>query len=735
MNLSFEAVRKIVYQGLNAIDLKQKIDCNYILQIVENYFPQTTKDKLDQLLSFRVSDGFAKIKALFFRTSNPYLVQLRETEPLTKYPLIKVSSFRILGRPVEGDDFPILILEFERLSILDKIIGQPISFKSYVANGYQNPNGALFPNDFDLAEIDDLLFSNQKSQSIHFNQPQNILQQPKLQQNIFQQPLQDIQNKNEDKTKIENKISLSKSKFQQQKQIEMPQTEIIQYKQQKVLAQKLYNDQNMPNQSIFTTYNQEQLKQLQNQKQQQQQRVQIQPQQQHLQSNQQQPNQNNKPKNQTNNKVASQIDVFPLSQINPSFQQPFRGRVVKVNEIKSYTSQKQKDGKLFGIQVIDEENLISMMFFDQAAEKFHDCLIQGKCYIFQGVTVKPAKNVEQLQKIGCLPYDYACDQNAQIIEIDDVMGIPLNTFNFVKLNTINLQKVEVQLDVVAVIKSTSGVKEFQARNKDEKSIRIQLVVYDDSLQEIEITLYGNLAQQYPFKVKEIYMFKNLKINEYQGKKSLKNNYLTSIHFDQNRKEVKALQKWLQNFDGKLSEPISKIKLISELINESNKCEQDQNLKIYSDVRAQLVLIKNTGTLYYQSCTNCLKKVTTDLDCYFCSSCNLTMKEPKYRYILNCKIADSSGNIWVSVGDQQANQIIDVSAHFLKQLFEQGKEKEKNEILNKSSNKEFRFKLISKLEEFNDVKRVKHSVSSIIPISNSDTQDIFNQVEFLMKNIG
>lgn len=67
------------------------------------------------MLCFRVSDGYAKMKALFFRTPNPDFVQLRETEPLIKYPLIKVTSFRILGKVVEGDDFPILILEFERL--------------------------------------------------------------------------------------------------------------------------------------------------------------------------------------------------------------------------------------------------------------------------------------------------------------------------------------------------------------------------------------------------------------------------------------------------------------------------------------------------------------------------------------------------------------------------------------------------------------------------------------------
>jgi len=52
------------------------------------------------------------------------------------------------------------------------------------------------------------------------------------------------------------------------------------------------------------------------------------------------------------------------------------------------------------------------------------------------------------------------------------------------------------------------------------------------------------------------------------------------------------------------------------------------------------------------------------------------------------------------------------ANELKLLVDEGKEKEKIDALNVKAFKEFKFKLSSKLEEFNEIKRIKHQVSGI-----------------------
>ena len=71
-----------------------------------------------------------------------------------------------------------------------------------------------------------------------------------------------------------------------------------------------------------------------------------------------------------------------------------------------------------------------------------------------------------------------------------------------------------------------------------------------------------------------------------------------------------------------------------------------------------MFVKGTGTIYYQSCTQCLKKaVQENSGSYSCKSCQIQMDEPRYRYILTVKLVDSTGNLWVTVGDQVAAQLI------------------------------------------------------------------------------
>lgn len=66
-------------------------------------------------------------------------------------------------------------------------------------------------------------------------------------------------------------------------------------------------------------------------------------------------------------------------------------------------------------------------------------------------------------------FDFTFDTSAKITEIDDVEEIPMNTFNFIKLQKITTVNLASIVDVIAVVKASTGVKEFMMRNRDEKS--------------------------------------------------------------------------------------------------------------------------------------------------------------------------------------------------------------------------------------------------------------------------
>lgn len=77
----------------------------------------------------------------------------------------------------------------------------------------------------------------------------------------------------------------------------------------------------------------------------------------------------------------------------------------------------------------------------------------------------------------------------------------------------------------------------------------------------------------------------------------------------------------------------------------------------SEIRVYVIYVKSTGTLYYASCQTCLKKVNVDAVPIKCESCRITMDHPKHRYVLSVKVADSTGSLWVTLGDGPASSML------------------------------------------------------------------------------
>jgi hypothetical protein len=58
----------------------------------------------------------------------------------------------------------------------------------------------------------------------------------------------------------------------------------------------------------------------------------------------------------------------------------------------------------------------------------------------------------------------------------------------VKLNMLTSLKKDDSLDVVGIIKESGAIQEFQPRYKPEKMIRRTIVIYDDTLNEVEVSV-------------------------------------------------------------------------------------------------------------------------------------------------------------------------------------------------------------------------------------------------------
>lgn len=93
------------------------------------------------------------------KSTSPKLVELRLSETLKSFPIIRLRGYKIVGRPNKIDDFPILITQYQILSSPERIIGIPISYKAYQANCFHNPNGASILEEIDIIGIDEMMIS------------------------------------------------------------------------------------------------------------------------------------------------------------------------------------------------------------------------------------------------------------------------------------------------------------------------------------------------------------------------------------------------------------------------------------------------------------------------------------------------------------------------------------------------------------------------------------------------
>ena len=103
-------------------------------------------------------------------------------------------------------------------------------------------------------------------------------------------------------------------------------------------------------------------------------------------------------------------------------------------------------------------------------------------------------------------------------------------------------------------------------------------------------------------------------------------------------EYKALFSWLQQNDAKninINIPekglkAGKFKTLAKLEEESTQKLLDVSDKLFSDVKAYIVFIRNneTATLYYLSCPTdkCMRKVVEESDGWRCEKCNKSFAE-------------------------------------------------------------------------------------------------------------
>uniref|UniRef100_A0A674D4F8 Replication protein A subunit n=1 Tax=Salmo trutta TaxID=8032 RepID=A0A674D4F8_SALTR len=402
-----------------------------------------------------------------------------------------------------------------------------------------------------------------------------------------------------------------------------------------------------------------------------------------------------------------------------------RARVTNKSGIRTW-SNSRGDGKLFSMEIVDESGEIRVTAFTQEVDKFYSIIETGKVFYISKGSLKIAN-----KQYSSLKNDYEMTLNGEstIIPCEDTQDVPMVQCNFVSIADLEAREKDAVLDVIGVCKSVADVTRLTTKNNREVSKRT-LNLMDQSGKLVEVTLWGEEAENFDGSGQPILAIKGAKLSDYGGR-SLSASFSSTVMVNPDIPEAYKLRGWYDK-EGHSMDGQS----LTEARTGGGGGGGNTNWKTLADIKtehlghgdkadyfsciATIVYIRKENCLY-QACPSqdCNKKVVDQQNGMFrCEKCDKEFPNFKYRLILSANIADYGDNQWVTCFQESAEAILGQNAAYLGQL-KDSNEAAFEEIFQQANFHTFVFRNRVKLETYNDESRIKATVMEVKPVDHKE----------------
>uniref|UniRef100_A0A6Q2YXK9 Replication protein A subunit n=1 Tax=Esox lucius TaxID=8010 RepID=A0A6Q2YXK9_ESOLU len=427
--------------------------------------------------------------------------------------------------------------------------------------------------------------------------------------------------------------------------------------------------------------------------------------------------------------------VVPIASLNPyQSKWTIRARVTNKSGIRTW-SNSRGEGKLFSMEIVDESGEIRVTAFTQEVDKFYSLIETGKVFYISKGSLKIAN-----KQYSSLKNDYEMTLNGEstIIPCEDTQDVPMVQCNFVSIGDLEARDKDAIVDVIGVCKSVAEVTRLTTKNNREVSKRT-LSLIDQSGKLVEVTLWGEEAENFDGSGQPILAIKGAKLSDYGGR-SLSASFSSTLMVNPDIPEAYKLRGWYDK-DGHSMEGQS----LTEA--RTGGGGGNTNWKTLGDIKtehlghgdkadyfsciATIVFIRKENCLY-QACPSqdCNKKVVDQQNGMFrCEKCDKEFPNFKYRLILSANIADYGDNQWVTCFQESAEAILGQNAAYLGQLkdsvslcswfFKPQNEAAFEEIFQQANFHTYVFRSRVKLETYNDESRIKATVMDVKPVDHKE----------------
>ncbi|CAH1725501.1 unnamed protein product [Aphis gossypii] len=416
-------------------------------------------------------------------------------------------------------------------------------------------------------------------------------------------------------------------------------------------------------------------------------------------------------------------NIHPINSLSP-YQNKWtiRARVVNKAPIRTWNNQRG-EGKLFSMDLLDESGEIRATAFNSECDKFFDMVEVNKVYFITRGTIKTAN-----KKFSNLNNDYelTLSSETQIFPCHDFddSQMPALKFNFVPLSQVKDVDVDGIVDVIGVCQTAGELTNLMSKTTRKELKKRDVTIVDQSLSSVTITLWDTQAEDFDGSLQPVIAIKGSRIREFMGSKSLSLLGSTVMQINPDIEEAHRLRGWYDSLPSNVE--------FNSISTRSDAGANSQFLTIkgaqlaqlgsgdkadYYSMYSHLIFVKSESALY-KACPkpDCQKKVIDRNDgTYRCEKCNDETENFKYRLMLSAQLSDSTGNQWVTMFQETAENLLGTTSAELGRLMEESKE-EYSDVFQRQMFKLFEIRARAKMETYNNETRLKVSLVNIKPIN-------------------
>lgn len=419
--------------------------------------------------------------------------------------------------------------------------------------------------------------------------------------------------------------------------------------------------------------------------------------------------------------------IFAIEQLSP-YQNVWtiKARVSYKGDIKTWHNQRG-EGKLFNVNFLDTSGEIRATAFNDMATKFNEILQEGKVYYVSKARLQPAK--PQFSNLSH-PYELSLDRDTVIEECFDEANVPKTHFDFIKLDTIENQEANSTVDVLGIIQTINPHFELTSR-AGKKFDRRDITIVDDSNYAITVGLWNQQALNFNLPEGSVVAIKGVRVSDFGGK-SLTMGFNSTLIPNPEIPEAYAIKGWYDsaghsaNFNSFKQENIGSnsgsnaLKFIGQRITTAKAINDNLGKSEkgdYFSIKAAITFLK-VDNFAYPACTNdgCNKKVVMNPDnTWRCEKCDTNNAEPKWRYMLVISVTDETGQLWLTVFNEQAEQLLGVDANSLVALKESDPDAFTRATQAVQMN-QYDFRVRAREDNYNDQSRIRYTVANLHKLS-------------------